>query len=457
MKIVITESQYNGLINDLLVNNLINEDVTSQTSSYPTDPNKIKAFQDWVDSITNGWILIKNTGTSNDGKFKRLNKGDGYGVMGPQTKKLWDYLSTAYNFWNQRLANPKDTTLLKKFQDSLTTGKKNLSTFLTQQRKEWEKGPKYDANPNVPKTSDISKVPGFRPEDDAKKDIAAQAEYAKARESTMEAEFEREREARLRYKLWSDEMDRKGFVNIAIEDIKNIVLENIDDVMEDLRGWLGGIAGGVVNTILELTGFGALAVSVQWAALLIYDFSKQNWIKFIFSLLGLLTSGALGQALYKPFQGIWKTKVSSVEEGISTIIKNPTIKSILGGAIDAIVSGVRFVSDGLKAAGKWLINTFNITWAQSAINWIVSKIDVIIKLLTGQADDVLTRKASEKVATKIVVDPANTYIANTANVGDEYKMVKAGSDLTKGGSAEKDPGKVASGVTKIYNKVTGGG
>lgn len=447
MKIVITESQYSGLINDLLSKNLISE----QKNPYPTDSNKIKAFQDWVDSITNGWIL-----NPNNGKFKRLDRGDGYGIMGPQTKKLWDYLSTAYNFWNQRLANPKDGTLLKKFQDNLTIGKTNLNKFLLQQRKEWEQNPKKDPYSNVPKTSDISKVPGFRPEDDAKKDIAAQGEYAKARESTLAAEIEKERDARLKYKLWSDEMDRKGYVNLAIEDIKNIVLENIDNVMEELRGWLGGIAGGVTNTVLELTGFGALAVSVQWATLALYDYSKGNWIKLIFSLLGLLTSGKLGQVLYKPFQSIWGTKVASVEEGLSAVIKNPTIKSALGGFINTIVDSARFVSDGLEAAGKWLINTFNITWAQSAISWIIGKLGVIIKALTGQANDALVQKASEKVATKLVVDPANAYIANTANVGDEYKMVKASSDVTKGGSVKADPGKVVGGATKIVNKATGG-
>ena len=246
-------------------------------------------------------------------------------------------------------------------------------------------------------------------------------------------------------------------VEADLTNIKNSLIENFDKIMEGLRDWLGGIAGGVVNTILELTGFGALAVSVQWAALLIYDFSKQNWIKFIFSLLGLLTSGKLGQALYKPFQGIWKTKVASVEEGVSTIVKNPTINSIIGGAVETIVNGIRFVADGLKAAGNWLIKTFNITWAQTAINWVLGKLGVIIKALTGQADDVLVQNASEKVATKLIVDPANAYIANTANVGDEYNMVKASSDVTKGGSIEKDPGKVAAGTTKIINKVTGGG
>ena len=160
--------------------------------------------------------------------------------------------------------------------------------------------------------------------------------------------------------------------------------------------------------------------------------------------------------MYKPFQGIWKTKVTSVENGISTVVSNPTIKGYMGKFVDLIVNGVKFVANGLKSAGNWLINTFNITWAQSAIDWILGKLGVIIKALTGQANDALVQKASEKVATKLVIDPANTYIANTAGVGDEYKMVKAGSDVTKGGSVQKDPAKVVGGVTKIVDKATGG-
>ena len=435
MKIVITESQYINLVRKVISENKI---------PYPTDSNKIKVFQDWVDTITNGWIL-----NPENGKFKRLNKGGGYGVMGPQTKKVWDILSTTYNYWNQRLTNRKDTSLIKKFQDSLTLGKNNLNKLLLQQRKEWEQKPKYDPTPNVPKTSDISKVPGFTDTDITNKDIADSEKRAEASYNSEKEILDRERQARLDYKLYSDEMESKGLVGLAIEDLKNLTTGKFDEIMEGLRDWLGGIAGSVVNTILELTGFGAMAVSVQWAALLIYDFSKQNWIKFIFSLLGLLTNGKLGKTLYKPFQELWKIKVASVEDGISTIIKNPTINKIIGGFIDTIVKGLNFVSEGLQSAGKWLIDTFNITWAQKGINWILGKLQVILKLLTGQVDDELTRKASEKVLQKGVINPANTYVADKANVGQEYNVTKAGADLTQGGSVKADPGRAAGGVTKL--------
>lgn len=435
MKIVITESQYINLVRKVISENKI---------PYPTDSNKIKVFQDWVDGITNGWIL-----NPENGKFKRLDKGGGYGVMGPQTKKVWDILSTTYNYWNQRLTNRKDTSLIKKFQDSLTLGKNNLNKLLLQQRKEWEQKPKYDPTPNVPKTSDISKVPGFTDTDIANKDIADSKKRAEASYNSEKEILDRERQARLDYKLYSDEMESKGLVGLAIEDLKNLTTGKFDEIMEGLRKYLGGISGGIINTILELTGFGALAVTTQWAALALYDYSKENWIKLIFSMLGLITNGKLGQTLYKPLQAIWSIKVSSLEEGLLTVIKNPTINKIIGGFIDIIVKGLNFVSEGLQSAGKWLIDTFNITWAKAGIDWLVGKASHIIKMLTNQTDDIAVKKASEKVLQKGVINPANTYVADKANVGQEYNVTKAGAAVTTGGSKKADPAKAIGGVTKL--------
>lgn len=361
MKIILSESQYKELIIDLLTNNLINEDVTSQTSSYPTDSDKIKAFQDWADTIVN-WILVKNTGTSNDGKFKRLNKGEGYGIMGPQTKKLWDSLSMAYNYWNQRLANPKDTTILKKFQDSLTTGKANLNKFLIQQKKEWENSPKYNPNPNVPKTSDISKVPGFRPEDDAKKDIAAQGEYAKARESTLEAEIEREREARLRYKLWSDKMESEGLIPMAFEEITNIVKGKFDQIMEDLRQFLGGnVISVLLQTLIDMTPLGRIINTAGWAILTLYDLSKKKWVDFIFSMLGLLTAGVLGKQLFGFIGKLKGVKANSLEEGAQVIAKNPEIKGIVSKSISTITNGLKTAESYVAQAVKYISEVLGVS------------------------------------------------------------------------------------------------
>jgi hypothetical protein len=66
--------------------------------SAPTELNttdKIKAFQDWMDTI-GPWV--KNA----SGKYEKLNKGVGYGNFGPSTQSAWNgykdrYLSTSAN------------------------------------------------------------------------------------------------------------------------------------------------------------------------------------------------------------------------------------------------------------------------------------------------------------------------------------------------------------------------
>lgn len=50
---------------------------------------KIKAFQDWMDTI-GPWVKGK------DGKYRLLKKGAGYGTYGPSTKAAWNYYRNQY-------------------------------------------------------------------------------------------------------------------------------------------------------------------------------------------------------------------------------------------------------------------------------------------------------------------------------------------------------------------------
>lgn len=66
--------------------------VSSSNSNIPTELNsidKIKAFQDWMDTI-GPWVK------GSDGKYKLLNKGNGYGTFGPSTSAAWNFYKTAY-------------------------------------------------------------------------------------------------------------------------------------------------------------------------------------------------------------------------------------------------------------------------------------------------------------------------------------------------------------------------
>jgi hypothetical protein len=56
----------------------------------PTDPEEIKAFQDYMDTI-GPWVYNET-----DGKYYKLNKGGGYGTAGKNTKAAWRVYGAQY-------------------------------------------------------------------------------------------------------------------------------------------------------------------------------------------------------------------------------------------------------------------------------------------------------------------------------------------------------------------------
>jgi hypothetical protein len=56
----------------------------------PTDPEEIKAFQDYMDTI-GPWVYNET-----DGKYYKLNKGGGYGTFGKNTQAAWRAYGTQY-------------------------------------------------------------------------------------------------------------------------------------------------------------------------------------------------------------------------------------------------------------------------------------------------------------------------------------------------------------------------
>ena len=86
--------------NLLLEQRLISEkqnlnEVTTTLSSV----SEIKKFQDWMDTI-GPWVK------SPSGKYVTLNKGKGYGILGPSTKAAW-------NFYKKRYLSKKDNVEVK--------------------------------------------------------------------------------------------------------------------------------------------------------------------------------------------------------------------------------------------------------------------------------------------------------------------------------------------------------
>lgn len=74
---------------------------TTPTQSLPVELNsadKVKRFQDFMDSI-GSWV--KGT----DGKYKKLNKGTGYGIAGPSTRTAFNVYGDLYRVY--LLTSPK--------------------------------------------------------------------------------------------------------------------------------------------------------------------------------------------------------------------------------------------------------------------------------------------------------------------------------------------------------------
>jgi hypothetical protein len=68
---------------------------TPPAQSLPVELNttdKVKKFQDFMDSV-GAWV--KGT----DGKYKKLNKGTGYGIPGPSTKAAFDVYGDLYRVY----------------------------------------------------------------------------------------------------------------------------------------------------------------------------------------------------------------------------------------------------------------------------------------------------------------------------------------------------------------------
>jgi hypothetical protein len=55
---------------------------------------KIKAFQDWMDSTHPNWVGCTDSKCTNG---KNLNKGKGYSTFGPSTTKVWNLYGNDFN------------------------------------------------------------------------------------------------------------------------------------------------------------------------------------------------------------------------------------------------------------------------------------------------------------------------------------------------------------------------
>jgi hypothetical protein len=253
--------------------------------------------------------------------------------------------------------------------------------------------------------------------------------------------------------------------------------------MEKLRDALGSTAGAVLQSLLDMTGIGAIGVTILWAALTLFDVwqissGAGSWAKLFFSVIGLLSAGALAKTIgtfLKPFFGGGGTLVTF----FSSIAEKPWFIKYVKPVVGWIGGKLSGAASLLTQAGEWVVKKLGATaiggMVTKAVQWLKSIAENIVKFAGAgaKAETQSLAKAEiktqgEKIFTKAVVDPLKDKVKEKVIQGSEYvggTRGKAAAELAYGvkdlrgsstdlGSAIKkgDYVKTAEKAVKTYDK-----
>lgn len=143
---------------------------------------------------------------------------------------------------------------------------------------------------------------------------------------------------------------------------------------EKLREALGSTAGAILQQLLDYTGIGAIGVTIMWAALTLFDVWQissgvGSWAKIFFSIIGLLSAGALAKVIgkfLKPFFGAGGGTITSF---FTKIAEKPWFIKYVKPVVGWIGSKISWATGLLKQAGDWIVKKLGAT----AIGGVVSK------------------------------------------------------------------------------------
>ena len=198
--------------------------------------------------------------------------------------------------------------------------------------------------------------------------------------------------------------------------------KGMDFIMEGIRSFLNSGVGAVATQILDYTGIGAIGVTAVWAIMTIWDFYKVtvgggSWFKVIFSVIGLLTAGALGKVVgtwLKPMFG----KGSSLDGVLKWIKDQSWFGKYILPWIKKLVSGLSTVGGWISKAVKWFISKFpGAKWVSGVGNKLIGWLEGLAskfaawagagsKGVTTQAGKQYAQKqAGKQIVKKLVKDP----------------------------------------------------
>jgi len=205
--------------------------------------------------------------------------------------------------------------------------------------------------------------------------------------------------------------------------------------IEGLRDKMFSVAGIGIQAVLSFTGWGNLAVTTAWGALLAYDTymamnGQPNWFYIIIDVIGMIPG------VSKLAGGIFKSVGSSAKAASS-----------IDGAIGAISSTKNgaAIMKTLSGIGKILSKILG--WLKDGISWLAKKLGLTYILTkAGQIIGFISR-----IITKIT-ETAAKYSQGKAVIGAKWGTAQnVGHALAKGGTEAG----IAYGITKGLNKIGG--
>ena len=195
--------------------------------------------------------------------------------------------------------------------------------------------------------------------------------------------------------------------------------------MEKLRDALGSTAGAILQQLLDYTGIGAIGVTTLWAALTLFDVFEissgiGSWAKLIFSVLGLLTAGALAKTIGGFLKPLFKSTGGTITKFFTSIAEKPWFITYIKPIVGWIGSKLSWAAGLLKQAGDWVVKKLGATaiggMVTKGVKWLGEIAENIIKFAgfeSKQTTAYLAKKdlqnQGKKLAAKAVVDPTIKY------------------------------------------------
>jgi hypothetical protein len=196
-------------------------------------------------------------------------------------------------------------------------------------------------------------------------------------------------------------------------------------IIDSIRGFLGGTVGGVITTILDFTGIGKVVTSIGWGLLLAGDViisvleNAIRWPEIILGFITIATTGAIGATVgkvLKPFMGKGGALGSLIQK-LSTFSWFKNLSSWISNGISKITGLV-------KSAITWLVSQG--WWKKYMVNSTVGK---LISSAMGKINEYLT-SFTQSLAK--VSGAGSKY--STSAVGQQLKqkaIAKGGKDIKK--------------------------